>query len=261
MPMGDDDLDSRLAHYARLALAQGTGEDVLAHTQGRAEQRGRLHLRLSLKHAYGIIILLLGVVSASWIWIFLQMQPSEPSRLLGGDGAASGVEGVQQGSAQESTAEAEAGANDMRGTPADDLAGSGQIVVYVSGQVARPGVYYLRQGQRIGEAIAQAGGLSENADDGAVNLAQRAEDGIHIHIPARGEASPNNVQDRERQNVNLNNASAEELQTLPGIGPHLAESIVQWRQKNGQFQEPHDVTKVPGIGESTFAKFADNVTV
>lgn len=245
------EVESPMGHYARLALAQGTGEDVLAHTHGRGGRDGRFHIRLSLKHAYGIILLLLVLVAASWMWIFFAMKPSEPSRALGGSGTSADVDPSTPNTTVENAA-AEAGGEGTVG---------GQIVVYISGNVARPGVYYLHDGDRIGDAIAQAGGLGENADDSAVNLAQRAEDGSHIHIPARGEAIPSTGGESESKNVNLNTATAEELQTLPGIGPHLADAIVQWREKNGQFHEPHDVTKVPGIGDSTFAKFEQQVTV
>lgn len=121
----------------------------------------------------------------------------------------------------------------------------GEIFVHVAGAVARPGLYRLPRGARVGEAVALAGGFREEADRGAVNLARVLRDGEQVRIPARSGVPPegNGVLD-------LNAASLEELERIPGVGPVLAKRIVEHREKQGPFGSPEDLLRVPGIGPS-----------
>jgi competence protein ComEA len=121
------------------------------------------------------------------------------------------------------------------------------IVVHVAGAVVRPGIYRLPRGARVGEAVAAAGGFREEADTGAVNLARVLRDGEQVRIPERGR--PSSGSDGGPL-LDLNSASREELQKIPGIGPVLAERLVRYREEHGPFGSPDDLLQVPGIGPS-----------
>ncbi|QEO09791.1 ComEA family DNA-binding protein [Protaetiibacter larvae] len=140
-------------------------------------------------------------------------------------------------------------------SPADGLvdAGSGTTVyVHVLGQVARPGLYALRDGDRVVDAIAAAGGLTEAADPAGVNLARTLSDGEQLVVPAVGETpagGPAGVAADGR--VDLNAADAATLDTLPRIGPAMAQRIIDWREANGPFSSVDDLLAVSGIGSKT----------
>lgn len=148
------------------------------------------------------------------------------------------------------------------------------IVVHVAGAVANPGIYQVPAGARVNDAVELAGGLLPDAQQAAVNLAEPAQDGVQIYIPALGEAGSQpalgmgGVSAQEIANpaappglVNLNTASSEELQTLPKVGPVLAASIIAWREENGGFQHVDELDQVSGIGPATLAQLRDKVTV
>ena len=149
------------------------------------------------------------------------------------------------------------------------------IVVYVSGAVVRPGVYSLPPESRVHEAIQSAGGATAEADLGRVNLADWIRDGQQIYVPAAGEENPPVPPVRQSGveilpgeamrsagggKININAASAEELQVLPGIGPVYAERIVQYRRDHGPFQRIEDITQVKGIGPKTLEQIAGMIT-
>jgi competence protein ComEA helix-hairpin-helix repeat region len=100
-----------------------------------------------------------------------------------------------------------------------------------------------------------AGGLDDEADTSAVNLAAPVTDGSHIVVPRLGEQS------EEPGMINLNTADVDELDDLPGIGPALAEAIVAWREENGPFTAIEDLLNVPGIGESKLEDVRDRVVI
>ena len=113
--------------------------------------------------------------------------------------------------------------------------------VYVTGAVKNPGLYALETGKTAGEAVEAAGGMIAYADTGAVNLADRAEDGAHIHVPYDFPGIP------------------EALTDLPGIGPAMAANIIAYRQEHGSFSSIEELQKVKGIGPAKFAKLKDLV--
>jgi len=126
------------------------------------------------------------------------------------------------------------------------------LVVDVAGAVRRPGLYRLPQGSRVADAVARAGGPRANAEVALVNLAAPLADGEQVVVPQRGAVgaaagSPNAP-------VDLNTASAEQLDALPGIGPATAAKIVQYRQAHGPFRSADDLDAVPGIGPSRIAQ-------
>jgi competence protein ComEA len=171
------------------------------------------------------------------------------------------------------------------------------IAVYVSGAVSKPGVYTLPLGSRVADAIAAAGGPAGSADLEQINLAARVADEEHLAVPAKGEnpvaaavTPPGEVTQRpapsptrgatsaQRQpkpttgkagqgkavpdhRIDINSASAKELEELPGIGPVLAQRIVAYRQQNGSFASVEDLKLVKGIGDAIFARVRDYVVV
>ncbi|MBC7262248.1 MAG: ComEA family DNA-binding protein [Chloroflexi bacterium] len=149
----------------------------------------------------------------------------------------------------------------------------GPILVYVSGAVASPGVYAIPWDSRVEQAVYAAGGALAEADLVRVNLAQRVYDEQQIYVPYKNEqATPilpttvprvisSGMSSAPGQKININTASAGELETLPGIGPTLAQRIVDYRQSNGSFQRPEDIKKVKGIGDGIFAQIKDLITV
>lgn len=162
------------------------------------------------------------------------------------------------------------------------------VRVQVSGAVLEPRIYDLPANCRVEEAIAAAGGLTENADSERVNLVRKVRDGMQIRVPVQKAARTNRTQRKNAQaesglgesasgksssakagsgrnssmmqNVRINSASASELQQLPGIGPALAQRIVETRSR-GRFSSADDLLRVPGIGKAKLAKLRNYVEV
>lgn len=148
------------------------------------------------------------------------------------------------------------------------------IVVDVKGAVKQPGVYDMQAGDRVHHAIRQAGGTLDGADQNQLNLALLLQDGMVIYVPKKGEEeAPSQASAGQSSNagsagqngpaktVNINTAAAEELQTLPGIGPSKAETIIAYREENGGFDSIEDLMNVTGIGEKSFEKLKSSITV
>lgn len=161
------------------------------------------------------------------------------------------------------------------------------VRVQVSGAVLEPGIYDVPASCRVEEAIAAAGGLTENADSERVNLVRKVRDGMQIRVPVQkagisrtqrksaqaksglGESASKKYGSAKAgsgrnssmmQSVRINSASAGELQQLPGIGPALAQRIVETRN-SGRFTSADDLLRVPGIGKAKLAKLRDYVEV
>lgn len=133
-----------------------------------------------------------------------------------------------------------------------------ELVVAVSGQVARPGLIRLPPGSRVADAIQAAGGPLPGVDLSTVNLARKLNDGelIAVGVPAAAGGDP-----ASPSKVNLNTAVLAELDTLPGVGPVLAQRIIDHRTKRGPFRSVDDLRQVDGIGAETFARLKDLVVV
>ncbi len=150
-----------------------------------------------------------------------------------------------------------------------DSAAAGLIVVHVAGAVKSPGVYHLKKGDRVVDAIEAARGPADDAVVDALNLATRLEDGQKIHVPSKKDIQQGNTagagssgaQWGSPPKVNLNLATREQLDTLPGIGPGLASAIIEYRSRAGGFKAPEDLMKVGGIGAKTFARLKPLVVV
>ena len=148
---------------------------------------------------------------------------------------------------------------------------SSLIAVHISGHVDSPGVYYLAPGSRVQDALLAAGGCTEQADADQINLAARLNDGQKLYIPAKGEALnagnpgqtplPNTSSEETPAIIDLNLASQQELESLPGIGPSKASDIIAYRQKNGRFVTIEEIQNVPGIGAALFEKIRPYIIV
>lgn len=168
-------------------------------------------------------------------------------------------------------------------TSGGDTAGSGQIVVDVDGAVAHPGLYKLPLGSRVQAALAAAGGLSPQADAHRINRAAKLHDGQKLYVLSQGESTPplaaSSGQGCEGQSctsadggvagsdpegqglVNINTANATQLTQLPGVGPAIAQKIIDYRTANGPFTSVDDLTKVPGIGAAKLAQIKSHARV
>ena len=137
------------------------------------------------------------------------------------------------------------------------------IQVYVTGAVARPGVYTLQEGDSLRDAVDRAGGAGENADLARVNLALHVQDQDHHHIPAIGEETTTapTPQAEAPLLTNLNQAGLEELMALPGIGEVRASTILEHRRQNGPFRSVAELVNVSGIGWVTLESIRPLVTV
>ena len=135
--------------------------------------------------------------------------------------------------------------------------------VHVAGAVGTPGVYELPVGARVREALEAAGGPAEEADLDRVNLAAPLEDGQQVFIPAQSEGSSAALPPAASPapsiegTININTATASELEALPGIGPSLAEKIVAYRLEHGLFNEPEDLLQVSGVGPAKLEQIRD----
>jgi competence protein ComEA len=149
------------------------------------------------------------------------------------------------------------------------------LLVHIAGAVNAPGVYELPPGSRLRDALQAAGGVKKGADTQHLNQAARLEDGQYLFVPyleidliipsavpqeipvLPGRSSEINIDGP----VNINTATQEALETLPGVGPVIAQRIIEYRQANGPFQTIEDIQKVKGIGTKTFEKMQGLITV
>ena len=143
---------------------------------------------------------------------------------------------------------------------------SSRLVVHVAGAVRRPGVYRLAAGSRVFDAVRRAGGARRRADLAALNLAAKLEDGRQVLVPLRGAstgavAGGSGAAPAEGQPLDLNTASAEQLDQLDGIGPGMAAAILKYRDQHGGFGSVEELGEVPGIGEKRLASLREQVRV
>lgn len=147
------------------------------------------------------------------------------------------------------------------------------VVVHVTGAVRHPGVYTLAENSRLKDAVEAAGGLASDADQAALNLATVLRDGQRVHVPASGESAPvaaaiapasapaASTSAQPGALININTASAKELESLPGIGAVLAQRILDDRQANGPYAAVDDLVRVRGIGPVVLENLRPLVTV
>lgn len=148
------------------------------------------------------------------------------------------------------------------GTPVGSQSPDTDVVVAVSGKVRRPGLVRLPPGARVADAIEAAGGALRGTDLSTVNLARKVEDGELIVVGLPMPSATGGPDGGETGGlVNLNTATLDQLQTLPGVGPVLAQRIVDFREQHGGFGSVEDLRKVTGIGDVRFNELKDRVAV
>lgn len=140
-----------------------------------------------------------------------------------------------------------------------------KILIDISGEVEKPGIYNVPEESRLYSVVEKAGGLSKKADRNAVNLAQKLEDGQKIVIPLKAESAQVGQTGQESQPqskiININSASAEDLDKLPGIGEVMAQRIVAKREADGPFKKVEDLNDVEGIGPKKFEQIKELISV
>jgi competence protein ComEA len=177
---------------------------------------------------------------------------------------------------------------EQSGASSSEAAQSGNptaLTIYLTGAIINPGVYELRQGARLNDAVGLAGGLAEGSAVNYINLAVVLQDGQHLHIPFQEEIESGEAARIEaggatgatgisgatdsgsaglnqgEQKVNINTADNAQLESLPGIGVATAQRIIDYREKNGLFESIEELKDVSGIGEKKYAELADKVCV
>ncbi len=245
---------------ASLALSPGDPGTESEENGAEPEGNGALTKPISALRRFGrehlaavAVVLLVGVASTAWAAFRAHTTP---------------VPAVPSPVVSVTQPEPTAGA-----APSQSPSPVPEIQVHVLGAVASPGVVTLPQGARVHEAVAAAGGMRSRARPGDLNLAAVVADGSQVVIG--DSSSPGgalNGSDPETASsvaggtetggaVDLNNATAEQLQTLPGVGPVTASNIIDWRTENGRFKSVTELTEVSGIGPKTLARLQDRVTV
>ena len=154
-----------------------------------------------------------------------------------------------------------------------------KILVHISGAVKSEGVVELEENSRVADAIELAGGVTENAYMRDVNLAEPLEDGMKVYIPSKDEIKEQeeisyntsgssivnekskNIESRKNSKININEATKEELDTLPGIGESTANKIINYRNEHGKFKTIEEIKEVSGIGDSKYEQIKDLIEV
>ena len=168
-----------------------------------------------------------------------------------------------------------------------DAVSERQVAVYVTGEVAKPGVVYVPWEGRVGDAINQCGGLLPTADSSQVNMAATVKDGMEIRVRGKAIAKDDNTgsqgshsgvessgasrvsktssaeqgKNASGEMVNINTADVEGLKKLKGIGTAMAQRIIDYREANGSFQAPEDIMQVKGIGKAKYAKLKEQIAI
>ena len=152
-----------------------------------------------------------------------------------------------------------------------------EIAVHITGEVKKQGIIYLEKGSRVADAIKKAGGETKDADLSQINLAYILQDGQKIYVPNKNdkisqyitekngnndtEENTTSNSNKEDKKVNINTANQSELDQLPGIGPSIAQKIIEYREENGNFKNIQELQNVKGIGNAKYEEIKDNVTV
>ncbi|MEU4385156.1 helix-hairpin-helix domain-containing protein [Promicromonospora sp. NPDC023805] len=250
-------------------------------TDPRPEQGAR---RWALKGKTAVValvaVLLLGVGVAA---LSLGGDGVEPLTQLAADGSVDGQTGGPAGSSAQPVPSAPSGPLPAAPAPGSTGAADGGLLVHVVGEVAEPGLVTVPDGARVADALEAAGGTTRKADLTAVNLARAVVDGEQLYVPRPGEQPPGAAapgaggpapgaggpgtggpgagDGATGATVDINTADAAALETLPGIGPSIAQAIVEWRTANGQFASVDELEDVPGIGPATLAEIRDSARV
>jgi competence protein ComEA len=245
-----------------------------AGSGGAPTLRWRVGLRVA------VLLAALAVAAGAWFWWQAGAAAPQVLPLAGvssGGPPGAGVDGAAAPGSTPTSLEP--------GSWQGGAASAGPVVVHVAGAVAKPGVIWLQQGSRVDDAIAAAGGATPDADVNRLNLALVVEDGQKIHVPLQGQplssapdatgsdgtdasgsgslggGQPGALPGSPGGKVNLNTADAAALDTLPKVGPVLAQRIVDWRKQHGPFKSVEELDAVDGVGPKMLEALLPLVTV
>ena len=251
-------------------VGAGSGTQGAAGVADGGLRRLAAALRVSeVPHGVLVAILVLALAAAVLGAVFLGRVGTGVT-VVRGQGSAAVVATTQDSAPN---AGADGTELDAAGESDADPVEAALLTVHVAGAVVHPGVYALPDGSRVCDAVEAAGGFAEGADADAINLAEPVLDGCKVTVPTVGEtlqmATSMGVQPAGSTGsgasstglVNINTATAEELQTLPGVGESIAAAIVEDRAANGAFATPEDLMRVSGIGEKKFENMRAQVVV
>ncbi len=247
-PRRPDQPDETRAEIARRRLAQLAASFDAELPPVDEPEQVRVRRTVELPHVK-VLATIAVAASVLLVWWLLSGRPetSEPAAPL---------------AFAESTAPQDAG---NAGTAGSAKAPAAELIIDVVGKVRKPGIVTVPKGSRVYQAIEAAGGLKGRVDTASLNMARVLADGEQILVgiepvgaPAPAEGASGSPAGAK---VNLNTATAEQLDTLPGVGPVTAQAILDWRQKNGRFGAVEDLLDVKGIGDATLAELRDHVSV
>lgn len=219
--------------------------------------RAKLHLgKASIPVVVGVAVVIVIAVGVAAAMLLGGLSSDSFQLRVDDEGASVKVDGLD-------------GASRSEGAESATQESAATIAVHVSGAVVLPGVYELPEGSRVDDAVAAAGGTTEGAAADALNLARALSDGEQIIVPTVEEqkaqqqsaASGQGASGGAGGKVNINVASVEQLDTLPGVGEATAQKIIADREENGPFSSPEDLKRVSGIGDKKYAELADLITV
>lgn len=230
-------------------------------SRGRTASPAPARPRLRLTVGAAVVLLLLGIATTV---VVATLGPHGAAETVVPGAGTSDTAGAPDGPGMSETLAAPdaAGPTNPSGAPA-----SATIFVHILGEVVTPGLYELHAGDRAIDVVAAAGGLTDLADDAQLNLARFLTDGEQIIVPKEGELPPppgagvpgSGTADAGGL-INLNLATADELEDLPGVGPELAGRIVDWRETNGRFATVDDLRNVAGFGDKKLEALRDSAT-
>lgn len=246
-----------------------SAEDV---EEGYAHPPRRSRWNISSQALLGLFALI--VVIAGAVFLFNPSKFSSQSVPLEQSGEA-GPQSVQQGASEEKNVPSTKTLTTSAGSTGTSET---QVWVHVAGAVKKPGMYKISSSMRVGNAIDMAGGATAQADLNQINLAEKVNDGSQIRVPQQGEtaqalplsaasagvpASSASAHPTSSAGgvINLNTATAEELESLPRVGPKLAQKIIEYREAHGSFTSVEQLNDVPGIGDTMLANIAPQATV
>lgn len=144
---------------------------------------------------------------------------------------------------------------------------TGKIIVDIKGEINKPGVYELKGDARVKEVILEAGGLTKQAEEKQLNLAEKLQDQQMIYIPNKEEAEEMAIDgdketgDNNEDMIEINAADINELQKISGVGPAKAQAIVDYREENGAFESVDELNEISGFGEKTVEKLRDSIKI
>ena len=248
------------------ALAKKGGAIFMAqssrvHSNPSARKTWATIKRFGVSKRLGIALACIGLVVALCVGGLLLQRSSDVVMQRGESEKISSPSSSKDDVSEDASSQSEAAPDE----DTSQTVATSKVLVHVDGAVITPGVYELVSGSRVCDAVEAAGGLTDEADTSQVNLAAELTDGEKVHIPRAGEApistTPAQGDDASSGPININTATAEQLDALPGVGEATATAIIEDREQNGPFASPEDLMRVSGIGEKKYERLEGLICV